>query len=262
MTSPVQALHEPQVAALGDEAVLVRLGTTVDAATASRVRDLVRRLEEAALPGVREVVPAYASVALYLEDSSYQHAAMDAARFLAGAPSRALPDETASVTTHVIPVRYDGADLAAAARERSPCVAVIAPAMATAPPPAQWLMAIQRLYRCWREGQPGLEEASASLAPARMEAASMPVELHARLVSDLLAATRPGERAASGGPAALLSALGAEARGATSWAALPRRLQRHWRSLFMADLYPDNLSRLDFDMKTAAWRILLARGLA
>lgn len=154
------------------------------------------------------------------------------------------------------------AQLAAAARERSPCMAVIAPATAAPPPPAPWLMALQRLYRCWHDGQPGLEEASASLAPARMEAVSMPAELHARLVSDLLAATRPGERAAAGGPAALLAALGADGRGVGSWAALPRRLQRHWRSLFMADLYPDNLSRFDFDLKSAAWRILLARGLA
>jgi len=58
MTSPAQAISLPQVTALGDEAVLVRLGTVVDMATASRVRELVRRLEDAALPGVLEVVPA------------------------------------------------------------------------------------------------------------------------------------------------------------------------------------------------------------
>lgn len=102
----------PQVAALGDEAVLIRLGTMVDIAMASRVRELVRRFEDAALPGVLEVVPAYASVALYLEDSSQQRAVMDAARYLAGAPLQAAPDADAPVTTHVIPVRYDGADLA------------------------------------------------------------------------------------------------------------------------------------------------------
>ena len=112
MTSPAQAISLPQVTALGDEAVLVRLGTVVDMATASRVRELVRRLEDAALPGVLEVVPAYASVALYLEDSSYQRAVIDAARYLAGAPLQAAPDADAPVTTHVIPVHYDGADLA------------------------------------------------------------------------------------------------------------------------------------------------------
>lgn len=153
------------------------------------------------------------------------------------------------------------ARLAAAARGRSPCMAVIAPALAGSPPPAPWLMAIQRLYRCWHAGQPGLEEASTSLAPARMEAVSMPAQLHERLVSDLLAATRPGHRDGAGGAAALLSALGAESGGAVSWRALPRRLQRHWRMLFMADLYPENLGRFDYDLKRAAWHILLARGL-
>jgi len=154
------------------------------------------------------------------------------------------------------------AGLAAAARERSPCMAVIAPATTTPPPPAPWLMAIRRLYRCWHEGHPGLEEASAPLAPARMEAASMPAELHARLVSGLLADTRPGGQSRADGPAALLAALGADADGVDAWPALPRRLQRHWRTLFMTDLYPDNLLRFNCDMKTVAWRILMARGLA
>lgn len=111
MTSPVQVPAEPQVMALGDEAVLVRLGTSVDSTTFSRVRDLVHTLEAASLPGVLEIVPAYASVALYMSDASTRQAVMDAARFLAGAPSEAATADATSVTTHVIPVRYDGADL-------------------------------------------------------------------------------------------------------------------------------------------------------
>lgn len=154
------------------------------------------------------------------------------------------------------------ARLAAAARERSPCMAVIAPALPAAPPPAPWLMAIQRLYRCWQAGQPGLEDASAALAPACMEAMSMPAQLHQRLVTALIVATRPGHRDVAGGAAALLSALGARDAGTVPWRAVPRHLQRHWRMLFMADLYPENLLRFNHDLKRAAWRILLARGLA
>src|SRR5690554_6590628 len=76
------------------------------------------------------------------------------------------------------------------------------------------------------------------------------------------AATGPGRRAAPGGPAALMAALGADADPDLPWAAVPRRLQPYWRALFMADLLPVNLRRFDIDLKSAAWRILQARGLA
>ena len=157
--------------------------------------------------------------------------------------------------------------LAAAAGQRIPCVAVIAPASAVVPAPAQWLIAIQRLYRCWQAGQPGLEEASVSLAPVRLEATSMPACAYARLVATLLVATRADGRAdaAPRDASTIIAALGGGDDAASArvrWPALPRQLQRHWRTLFMADLYPANLMRFDFDARTAAWRILQARGLA
>ena len=158
------------------------------------------------------------------------------------------------------------ARLAAAATDRAPCVAVIAPATAVPPPPAQWLIATQRLYRCWHSGQPGLEDASRALEPLRMEALSMPARLHEHLLSTLLAATRPGSATRADGAAAFLATLrgGGRADPLTDlrWQMLPRQLQRHWRGLFMAELYRENLHRFDFDIKTAAWRILQARGLA
>lgn len=159
--------------------------------------------------------------------------------------------------------------LAAAAGQRIACVAVIAPASAVAPAPAQWLIAIQRLYRCWQAGQPGLEEASVSLAPTRLEATSMPACAYAHLMDALLSATRADPatdarpRAAATDIAALLAGGdGTRASRSAGWPTLPRQLQRHWRMLFMADLYPANLVRFDFDARTAAWRILQARGLA
>ncbi|MDH5833267.1 hypothetical protein [Luteimonas kalidii] len=160
------------------------------------------------------------------------------------------------------------AQLAAATGQRVPCVAVIAPASAIAPAPAQWLISIQRLYRCWQAGQPGLEEASVSLAPMRLEATSMPACVYRHLIAHLLLATRADRQTSD--PRGAATAI-APLRGAVPetlpdlqarWQALPRQLQRHWRSLFMADLYPANLVRFDFDARTAAWRILQARGLA
>ncbi|TWG90955.1 hypothetical protein L599_002800000040 [Luteimonas sp. J16] len=153
--------------------------------------------------------------------------------------------------------------LAGATRERSPCAAVVAPSTASPPPPAPWLIATQRLYRSWRQGQPGLADASVPLAPAMLEAASMPDLLYERLLAHLFAATRADAVAApGGGPGALLARLGLEADPSLAWPALPRRLQRYWRTLFMADLHPENLQRFDFELKTAAWRVLQARGLA
>ena len=158
------------------------------------------------------------------------------------------------------------ARLAAATADRSPCVAVIAPATAVPPSPAQWLIATQRLYRSWHAGQPGLDDASRALAPLRLEALSMPARLHEHLLSALLVATRQGSATRAAGAAAFLSGLRgngrADPRADLRWAALPRQLQRHWRGLFMVELYGENLHRFDFDLKTAVWRILQARSLA
>lgn len=156
--------------------------------------------------------------------------------------------------------------LVAAAGTRIPCVAVVAPAGVAAPPPEHWLDGMQVMYRRWRSGRSGLEEASGAMAPARVEATSMPALAYARLVRLLVRGTRPDQRAA-GGPAAIVAALRgiapdqvppADAR----WQALPRQVQRLWRSLFLIDRYPDNRRRFDFDAKAAVWRILQARGLA
>lgn len=123
MTDQIGAAVAPMVAALGDEGVLVRLGTTVDVETAARVRGLASRLRDASLPGVREVVCSYASLALYLESGETQEAVIAAARYLAGMPEPADPHEPdedrvapPAPREHVIPVRYDGPDLAEVAR--------------------------------------------------------------------------------------------------------------------------------------------------
>ena len=52
---------------LGDRALLVHLGTTIDEATHRRVRAVYARLERQRLPGVTELVPAYTSVALHYD---------------------------------------------------------------------------------------------------------------------------------------------------------------------------------------------------
>jgi KipI family sensor histidine kinase inhibitor len=57
--------EEPTATALGDRAVVVRLGSAIDAATGARVLDLAQAIVAAALPGVVDVVPAYTSVTVH-----------------------------------------------------------------------------------------------------------------------------------------------------------------------------------------------------
>jgi inhibitor of KinA len=52
---------------LGDHAILVTLGDTIDEATHRRVRAAVSALDAARLPGVIDLVPAFASVAVHYD---------------------------------------------------------------------------------------------------------------------------------------------------------------------------------------------------
>lgn len=53
-----------QIEALGETALLVRFGTCIDDALNARVHAAVAALRRAALPGVRDIVPAYAALAV------------------------------------------------------------------------------------------------------------------------------------------------------------------------------------------------------
>jgi inhibitor of KinA len=52
---------------LGDRAVLIQLGTSIDEATHRRVRAVCARLADAAVPGIVELVPAFTSVAVHYD---------------------------------------------------------------------------------------------------------------------------------------------------------------------------------------------------
>ena len=54
-----------RIDAVGDRCILVGLGTTVDPETSARVHALVRRLRERSIEGVRDIVPAFTTVALH-----------------------------------------------------------------------------------------------------------------------------------------------------------------------------------------------------
>lgn len=103
---------------LGESAVLVRVGTVVDEATAARVQALAAALQEPPLPGVVDVVPANATITVHFAGSS---TARDAAPLPAAGRSfaervRAIEARAAAVTgvvavtapERLVPVVYGG----------------------------------------------------------------------------------------------------------------------------------------------------------
>jgi inhibitor of KinA len=97
---------------LGDRAVLVRLGDRVEEGTHRRVRALCDRLEAARVPGVVDVVPAFASVALHLDPAALRPDGSPVPAALAAALEAALEEPLVSPEppSRVVelPVRYGG----------------------------------------------------------------------------------------------------------------------------------------------------------
>jgi inhibitor of KinA len=106
-----------ELAPLGDRALLIRLGTTIDAATHRRVRAVCARLDAHPVPGTIELVPAFTSVAVHYDpacvqedpltsgEPPYARFAASVAAQLADVGDEALP----SARTVEIPVCYGGA---------------------------------------------------------------------------------------------------------------------------------------------------------
>jgi len=102
---------------LGESAITIAFGTTVDAALNARVHATAATIRHAALPPVLELVPAYSALTVWYDPLHTDYAAL-APRLAALA--RATPttsDPAATGREHRIPVRYDGPDLDEVARQ-------------------------------------------------------------------------------------------------------------------------------------------------
>lgn len=101
----------PDLRPLGDHAVRVTLGAETDPATPARVRHLCARLVSAAVPGVQEWVPAFASVTVHYDPAQIGCDALCRALSLPlkGGDTLNGLQETPGALIHV-PVRYGGAD--------------------------------------------------------------------------------------------------------------------------------------------------------
>ena len=108
MLAPLAA---PTIASLGDAALLVTLGNDVSRGTVARVHAATEAIRGAALDGVEEIVPAYASLAVYFDPARTSHASLERAIV----PLIASVGESSALVssrTIEIPTRYDGEDLA------------------------------------------------------------------------------------------------------------------------------------------------------
>ena len=108
-----------RVVPLGDRALLIQLGTTIDDATHRRVRAVAARLASRRVPGLIELVPAFTSVAVHYDPARVPNEHAGGAtrspyvRFASAieAALAELGDEPlATPRTVEIPVRYGGDD--------------------------------------------------------------------------------------------------------------------------------------------------------
>ncbi|HEX6060039.1 MAG TPA: 5-oxoprolinase subunit PxpB [Gemmatimonadaceae bacterium] len=109
----------PRIAPLGDAALTVVFGDQVDPALGERVRRAAAAVRRGAtdgiIPGVVDVVPAYAALVVHYDPLVARFPAMAA---LVGDAVRVARDADIAEAPrrHEIPVRYDGPDLADVAR--------------------------------------------------------------------------------------------------------------------------------------------------
>jgi KipI family sensor histidine kinase inhibitor len=95
---------------LGEQAWTVVLGETVDRMLHQRVTALAARIAGAKIPGLVEIVPAYATVTVFFEGDAEEIRRHLVA--LSHAPASGHRDRSEAIPPlHVIPVRYTGPDL-------------------------------------------------------------------------------------------------------------------------------------------------------
>ncbi|HZS59166.1 MAG TPA: 5-oxoprolinase subunit PxpB [Gemmatimonadaceae bacterium] len=96
-----------EIEPLGDRALTVRLGDSMDMALAALARHVASRLRT--VPGVLETVSGYCTITVFYERESPSIRG-DIERTVAMATDAAT-DNAVTGTEHIIPVRYDGPDL-------------------------------------------------------------------------------------------------------------------------------------------------------
>jgi inhibitor of KinA len=108
----------PLFRAVGEAALLVELGDRIDDAVNRRILALDALVGREMPAGVTELVPAYASLLLHFDPLLTDHGAVEeAVRALVPQVLQGAVDGVLAGRERVIPVRYDGPDLEAAAAQ-------------------------------------------------------------------------------------------------------------------------------------------------
>lgn len=111
----------PRICPLGDSALTVTLGDSIESQTHQRVLGFAEAVRALRLVNIREIVPAYAAVTVFYNPLFQSYA--DLAKRLQEVAQQSM---TAAAPKHApapgkvweVPVRYDGPDLAAVAQAR------------------------------------------------------------------------------------------------------------------------------------------------
>jgi KipI family sensor histidine kinase inhibitor len=116
-------MNEARIEALGDRAILIRLGASIDAQLNTRAVMLAESVRAALLPGVIDVAPAYASVCVRYDPAAWINAAdspcAELSARLSGIVERVAATAPGAGAEIEIPVSYGGEhgpDLAAVAQ--------------------------------------------------------------------------------------------------------------------------------------------------
>jgi KipI family sensor histidine kinase inhibitor len=102
----------PSILPLGEGAWTVTLGDRVDGAIHRQVIGLAGRIADAGVPGVIEIVPAYAAVTVFFDPGWADADALRETLAALAAQPTGRPAVQPSSRLVTIPVRYDGPDLA------------------------------------------------------------------------------------------------------------------------------------------------------
>lgn len=99
----------PRVSTLGDSAVTVTFGEGISEELNDLVVAEAAKISSARLPGVLDVVPAYASLTVHYDPCRLSY--IDLVTRLRAMTPNSAERAAAAPASHVIPVRYDGEDL-------------------------------------------------------------------------------------------------------------------------------------------------------
>lgn len=100
----------PNIAPLGDDALLITFGTTISRSTNDRVRTAAARVRALRVDTVTDIVPAYTTLGVYFDGARASFDEIVSA--IAPAINSTELVESANGLLIEIPVRYDGPDLA------------------------------------------------------------------------------------------------------------------------------------------------------